>query len=306
MGKVLVTEQHLQDIASAIRAKLDSQDTYRPGDMAAAIGEISGYPEPAGTVTITQNGMANVKDYAAAAVSVQPNLQQKTAAQNGTVTPDSGYDGLSSVVVNVSDSSEYIFTLHSRYTPNGLTSSGWTDDTGNYSFTLRGGNWIVENSSLKANGAMYTVPCPAGYFLAILKCSIASGFTPINSTNWYEQSCLFGRELTEEKNDWGCTMYGGLIPCIGYGFGSYASSGVALTPETEHEIALLHDYNRNILWIDGILVKTVTYTAKSGNFDYLGIFYNGNAPTAVKGSISKLGIWTFTRNNTPIVGLPEL
>ena len=37
MTKVLVTEGNLQDIASAIRSKNGSNDSYRPGDMAAAI-----------------------------------------------------------------------------------------------------------------------------------------------------------------------------------------------------------------------------------------------------------------------------
>lgn len=63
-----------------------------------------GYPEPTGTISITENGTVNVKDYASANVNVQPNLQSKTATQNGTVTADSGYDGLSSVDVNVSGS----------------------------------------------------------------------------------------------------------------------------------------------------------------------------------------------------------
>ena len=103
MTKVLVTEQHLEDIADAIRYKTGESDTYRPGDMAAAIRAIeAGYPEPTGTIQITQNGVTNVKDYASANVSVQPNLQAKTATRNGTVTADSGYDGLSSVAVNVS------------------------------------------------------------------------------------------------------------------------------------------------------------------------------------------------------------
>lgn len=61
-----------------------------------------GYPEPTGTISITENGTVNVKDYASANVNVQPNLQSKTVTENGTVTPDSGYDGLSSVVVDVS------------------------------------------------------------------------------------------------------------------------------------------------------------------------------------------------------------
>ena len=105
MAKVLITEGHLADIADAIRAKLESEDTYTPGEMAGAIMEIeTGYPEPTGSVSITENGTYDVKDVASAVVAVptsEPVLQSKTAVRNGTVTPDAGYDGLSSVVVNV-------------------------------------------------------------------------------------------------------------------------------------------------------------------------------------------------------------
>lgn len=103
MSKVLVTESYLSQIASAIRSKLGGSAEYRPGDMAAAIQAIpTGGITPTGTVNITQNGTHDVTQYANANVNVQPNLQSKTATQNGTVTPDQGYDGLSSVVINVS------------------------------------------------------------------------------------------------------------------------------------------------------------------------------------------------------------
>lgn len=103
MSKVLVTESYLSQIANAIRSKLGSSEEYRPGDMGAAILSIpTGGIVPTGTINITQNGTHDVTQYACANVNVQPNLQSKTATENGTVTPDTGYDGLSSVVVNVS------------------------------------------------------------------------------------------------------------------------------------------------------------------------------------------------------------
>lgn len=103
MSKVLVTESHLNNIAEAIRLKNGASTTYRPGDMAAAIQSLdtSGI-HPEGTKQITQNGTHDVTEFASANVYVQPNLQSKTTTQNGTVTPDQGYDGLSSVEVNVS------------------------------------------------------------------------------------------------------------------------------------------------------------------------------------------------------------
>lgn len=42
MSKVMITEQYLTDIADAIREKLETQDEYKPSEMAEAILSISG------------------------------------------------------------------------------------------------------------------------------------------------------------------------------------------------------------------------------------------------------------------------
>lgn len=109
MTKVLVTEDYLGDIADAIRAKNGGSDTYTPGQMAGAIATLPDAPVLVAK-TITANGEYDPEDdnadgYSGVIVAVpgsQPNLQSKTVNQNGTVLPDAGYDGLSSVVVNVS------------------------------------------------------------------------------------------------------------------------------------------------------------------------------------------------------------
>lgn len=51
---------------------------------------------------VTANGTYDTTTNDEVVVRVTSNLQSKTVTENGTVTPDQGYDGLSSVVVNVS------------------------------------------------------------------------------------------------------------------------------------------------------------------------------------------------------------
>ena len=70
MGKVLITESYLDDIANAIRGKNGSIDTYTPAQMAAAVAAIPTGITPTGTVNITQNGTTDVTQYASAAVNV--------------------------------------------------------------------------------------------------------------------------------------------------------------------------------------------------------------------------------------------
>lgn len=79
---------------------------------------------PSGTKNITANGDYDVTQYAGAHVAVaaeEPTLQQKsvTAPASGTtsVTPDSGYDGLSKVTVSPTPTETKSITANGTYTP---------------------------------------------------------------------------------------------------------------------------------------------------------------------------------------------
>lgn len=76
MENVLVKEQYLKDVAEAIRAKNETDNTYTPGEMAAAIGELK-------------------TDFVTEPLEV---------TENGIYTPGEGVDGFNKVTVDIESS----------------------------------------------------------------------------------------------------------------------------------------------------------------------------------------------------------
>lgn len=97
MAKVFVNETNLRNIGDAIREKNESNQTYKPSEMAAAIDALPVYPEPTGTKAISSNGVHNVKDYANANVDV-PNSY--AAGDEGKVVSSGALVAQTSVTKN--------------------------------------------------------------------------------------------------------------------------------------------------------------------------------------------------------------
>lgn len=138
MAKVLITEGHLADIADAIRAKLESEDTYMPGEMAEAIMEIETGIIPTGTKQIAANGTHDVTQYASANVQV-PNTY--VAADEGKVVSNGALVAQTGTTI---------------------TQNGTYDTTENDEVTVNvsGGGAVLQSKTVVRNG---TVTPDAGY-----------------------------------------------------------------------------------------------------------------------------------------------
>lgn len=115
MAEGRIKDSELSAIAGAIRTKLGVSTVYKPSEMATAIGSIPTGTTPTGTVSITQNGITDVTQYASATVNV-PNSysagDEGKVVSNGalvaqgsdTVTENGTIDTtlISSLTVNVS------------------------------------------------------------------------------------------------------------------------------------------------------------------------------------------------------------
>lgn len=176
----LVTATHYQPTGIIVTGEATTTDTLQLPTQAAAtitpttsqqtavaankytLGAVtvdpipSQYIIPAGTATITSNGLTDVAQYAIASVNVAtpaPTLETKTKAYTPTesqiteqITASTGYDGLQEVDVTVS-------AIPSNYVGTGVTQR--------------------TSSDLSANGA--TVTAPAGYYASAATKTIASG-----------------------------------------------------------------------------------------------------------------------------------
>lgn len=168
MSKVLVTESNLSGIAAAIRAKNGGSDTYKPGQMAAAIQAL---PDPATLVskTIIANGSYDPEDdnadgYSAVTVDV-PNSY--AAGDEGKVVSNGALVAQTARATNITANGTYDTTENNEVTVNvsgGGGGGGSSDAYISFDFTKFSGT--IAGVSYGSAGA--TFPSGGDAFIPIL------------------------------------------------------------------------------------------------------------------------------------------
>lgn len=167
MSKVLITRSKLDGLATTIAAKSGATLPLTIAQMDAAVQGISGGVDTSSDTVDAAHllngytahdssgtqitGSYNPPTFATQSKSVS--YTPSESAQSATVTADSGYDGLSSVAVDVG-------AISSTYVGSGIDQRSSTD--------------------LTASGATVTVP--AGYYASAASKSVAAGSATVNST----------------------------------------------------------------------------------------------------------------------------
>lgn len=173
-------------------------DTGYDGLSSVTVNPIpSQYIVPTGTKSITANGTGiDVTEYAAVDVAVPssaPTLQSKSATPTETaqtVTPDSGYDGLSSVSVGA---------ISSTYVGSGITRRSSSDLTvSTHTVTAPAGYYESDASRMVALGGVQTPTISAG---TVFKHAIKLSPFVTYSTGYIWGGNMTGEQMTISASD---------------------------------------------------------------------------------------------------------
>ena len=246
---------------------MTTSQTIRPDNGYDALSSVqinpipSQYIVPSGTKTITQNGNnIDVAAYATVNVSVtssssEVSLQEKTGItpteSSQTITPDSGYDALSSVQINA---------ISSTYVGSGITRRSSTD--------------------LTASGATVTVP--AGYYAEQASKSVTTMTLPtsaaLSATSGYTSKATIGRSTSAQY----INIPPGYNSAGGYYTISATPNGTVTAPSSISGTSASITTGTNTI----TLTKTVSVTPNVSTAGYISSGTAGNSSVSLTASVT--------------------
>lgn len=147
MAIVTINDEYLTDIADAIREKTNTEETYKPREMAAAIRTIEGYTEVISDGTVIN--CTNVQDYITDGVLTVPSNIQRINGDGDTYFQAMRYRDIKSIVIEDGGSKLLYIAPYTFRECKSLTSITITDRSvvfEDYSFAE-----CTKLSSIKAN-----------------------------------------------------------------------------------------------------------------------------------------------------------
>lgn len=180
----------------------------------------------------------------------------------------------------------------------GIQASRWrsTDDTVDLArvsgtYTAVAGEYVEVNAT---NSLLLGINNLIGSYYAFgIKCEIDPNFTPVNTSNWYQASCILGQELGGQQQDFGIIIDKDGFFALGWANSSITSSSVSALDGEVHVLFVIADSTGIHLFIDGTEEVFETITMTGQQMWRLGVFYNSdNGNTRVNGKIYRVGYFS--------------
>lgn len=271
-------------------ARIQNDKEYKVTEISAPVGyNLSTEPQ---TVTIQDQEFATLK-FQNEKKSENTKITKVDEADSNKKLPNAEFKLTNKVDKNAEESTFLAYMMNKKLSEDKTTINDILNR--NYNMTLNSGtaNISSQNELIFDGSTSWTINNWQEGSIGTYEIEVAidKNFTPVNNSSWYCATCILGCELPYTQKDFGILLNSKGEACIGYDFGTIASSGINIKDGKYHNIALTFDKNKITLYVDG-KSTSVTYTANGDEIPKIGIGWNADSTiTAIKGKVKKVKVY---------------
>lgn len=193
-------------------------------------------------------------------------------------------------------SGSFVFSPIKQFKQSDIGAISWAASDGQSNMNVDGGTYTAtagEYVEVNAtNQLRMSFPVNGSYYLFGIRVQVDPDFTPINTNNWYDASCLIGQELSGEQRDFAIIIDKNGYFALGWANSTITSSTVSALDGATHDLFVYATGANIYLFIDGIMAVSVSKTMNSGQMSQLGVMWNRSGfNTRVNGKVYAVGYW---------------